>query len=142
MADTAPTTLTERSTESRVIRIFLSSTFRDFMEERDLLVKKVFPELRRKARERGVEVVDVDLRWGITEEESRLLRIVGIRSHHYHTNDTDHGFPVQLTPAITCAQELSCKPIRLVHSSYGSGWVYRVVRRSPEEPPSLIGFSS
>jgi len=57
--------------ESRVIRVFLSSTFRDFMQERDLLVKEVFPELRRKARERGVDVVDVDLRWGITEEESR-----------------------------------------------------------------------
>lgn len=53
--------------ESRVIRVFLSSTFLDFMQERDLLVKQVFPELRRKARERGVEVVDVDLRWGITE---------------------------------------------------------------------------
>lgn len=56
--------------ESRVIRVFLSSTFRDFMQERDLLVKEVFPELRRKAQERGVEVVDVDLRWGITEQES------------------------------------------------------------------------
>lgn len=78
MADTAPTTLTERSTESRVIRIFLSSTFRDFMEERDLLVKQVFPELRRKARERGVEVVDVDLRWGITEEESRQGKVIPI----------------------------------------------------------------
>jgi hypothetical protein len=29
--------------QSRVIRVFLSSTFRDFAEERDLLVKKVFP---------------------------------------------------------------------------------------------------
>ena len=48
------------------IRAFLSSTFSDFLEERSLLVKQVFPELRRKARERGVEVVDVDLRWGIT----------------------------------------------------------------------------
>jgi hypothetical protein len=58
--------------------VFLSSTFRDFMEERDLLVKQVFPELRRKARARGVEVVDVDLRWGITEEESRQGRVIPI----------------------------------------------------------------
>lgn len=78
MADTAPTTVTEGSTDSRVIRVFLSSTFRDFMEERDLLVKQVFPELRRKARERGVEVVDVDLRWGITEEESRQGKVIPI----------------------------------------------------------------
>jgi hypothetical protein len=64
--------------ESRIIRVFLSSTFRDFMEERDLLVRQVFPELRRKARERGVEVVEVDLRWGITEEESRQGKVLPI----------------------------------------------------------------
>ena len=66
------------ASNSRVIRVFLSSTFRDFMEERDLLVKQVFPELRRKARERGVEVVDVDLRWGITEKESRQGKVIPI----------------------------------------------------------------
>ncbi len=32
---------------SRTVRIFISSTFRDFAEERDLLVRKVFPDLRR-----------------------------------------------------------------------------------------------
>ena len=47
---------------SRAVRVFLSSTFRDFAEERDLLVRKVFPELRRTCRERQVELVDVDLR--------------------------------------------------------------------------------
>jgi len=46
----------------RTARIFLSSTFRDFGEKRDLLVRKVFPALRAKLRERFVEVVDVDLR--------------------------------------------------------------------------------
>ena len=66
------------ASESRVIRVFLSSTFRDFMQERDLLVKQVFPELNRRARERGVEVVDVDLRWGITEEESRQGKVIPI----------------------------------------------------------------
>jgi len=40
------------------------------MEERDLLAKQVFPSLRQKAKKRGVEVVDVDLRWGITQEQS------------------------------------------------------------------------
>ena len=41
--------------KTRQIRVFLSSTFRDFMEERDLLVKQVFPALRRRAQERGVD---------------------------------------------------------------------------------------
>ncbi len=57
--------------QSRSVRIFVSSTFRDFLEERDLLAKIVFPELRRRARQRSVDVVGVDLRWGITEAQSR-----------------------------------------------------------------------
>lgn len=56
---------------SRLVRVFISSTFRDFMGERDELVKKIFPELRRRAKERFVEILEVDLRWGITEEQSR-----------------------------------------------------------------------
>jgi len=63
---------------SRTIRVFLSSTFRDFAEERDLLVRKVFPELRRKCRERQVELVDVDLRWGITEKEAQQGKVLPI----------------------------------------------------------------
>jgi nephrocystin-3 len=66
------------NTQSRTVRVFLSSTFRDFAEERDLLVRKVFPELRRKCREREVELVDVDLRWGITEEEAQQGKVLPI----------------------------------------------------------------
>jgi nephrocystin-3 len=55
---------------SRVVRVFISSTFRDFGAERDLLMKRVFPELRRRARDRFVEILGIDLRWGITEEQS------------------------------------------------------------------------
>ena len=55
---------------STVIRVFLSSTFVDFQEERSLLVKQVFPSLRRRARSRGVEIVDVDLRWGVTADQT------------------------------------------------------------------------
>ena len=55
---------------SRVIRVFLSSTFVDLAEEREKLVREVFPKLRQLCRERHVELVDVDLRWGITKEES------------------------------------------------------------------------
>ncbi len=54
----------------RVIRVFICSTFRDMMRERDLLVKEVFPELRRKCAQRFVTFTEVDLRWGITEEQA------------------------------------------------------------------------
>jgi nephrocystin-3 len=56
---------------SRLVRVFISSTFRDFMGERDELVKRVFPELRRRCKARFVELLEVDLRWGITEEQSK-----------------------------------------------------------------------
>jgi len=38
----------------RVIRVFVSSTFRDMKEERDYLVKFVFPALRNLCEHRGV----------------------------------------------------------------------------------------
>jgi hypothetical protein len=60
---------TPQSTD-RQIRVFISSTFRDMMKERDLLVKEVFPELRRKCVRRFVTFTEVDLRWGITEQQA------------------------------------------------------------------------
>ena len=52
------------------VRVFISSTFRDMGAERDHLVKMVFPELRERMARRGLHLVDVDLRWGITEAEA------------------------------------------------------------------------
>lgn len=62
----------------RTLRIFLSSTFRDFGEERDLLVKRVFPALRARLRDRFVELVDIDLRWGVTVEEAERGEVLPI----------------------------------------------------------------
>lgn len=63
---------------SRTVRIFLSGTFRDFTEERDLLVRQVFPSLRAKLKDRFVDLVDVDLRWGITSEEAERGEVLPI----------------------------------------------------------------
>ena len=56
--------------DDRVIRVFVSSTFRDMQAERDELVKRVFPLLRRRCEERGVAWSEVDLRWGVTDEQA------------------------------------------------------------------------
>ena len=64
--------------KKRLVRVFLSSTFRDFIEERDILVKRVFPELRQFCRDRFVELVEVDLRWGITAEQSEKGEVLPI----------------------------------------------------------------
>src|SRR5450759_2629646 len=60
----------------REIRVFISSTFRDMQEEREELVKQIFPQLRRLCESRGVTWGEVDLRWGVPDEakaEGRVL---------------------------------------------------------------------
>ncbi len=62
----------------KTVRVFVSSTFRDMHAERDHLVKVVFPELRERMASRRLYLVDVDLRWGITEEEAEQGRALEI----------------------------------------------------------------
>lgn len=52
------------------LRVFISSTFRDMHSERDYLTRFVFPELRERCLKKGIHLVDVDLRWGVTEAEA------------------------------------------------------------------------
>lgn len=62
----------------KVMKVFISSTFQDMQKERDCLMLQIFPRLIRKARLRGVTLIPVDLRWGITEEESRTGKVLEI----------------------------------------------------------------
>ena len=55
----------------REVRVFLSSTFQDMGLERDALLKYAFPELRKFCEERGLNFVEVDLRWGITSGKKK-----------------------------------------------------------------------
>lgn len=61
----------------REIRIFISSTFTDMQSERDALIKE-FNHLKIEASKRGVSIIVVDLRWGITEAESAQGRVIDI----------------------------------------------------------------
>lgn len=67
MAMTRPDTTTQNW---QTVYLFLSSTFNDMHAERDYLTKFVFPELREWCARRRLEFVDIDLRWGITDEDS------------------------------------------------------------------------
>jgi nephrocystin-3 len=62
--------------ERSELRVFISSTFRDLQEEREHLVKKIFTEIRAVCRARGITFTEVDLRWGITDEEQRDGRVI------------------------------------------------------------------
>ena len=62
----------------RTIRVFVSSTFRDMKAERDELIHRVFPELRKLCESRGVNWIEVDLRWGITDEQAAEGKVLSI----------------------------------------------------------------
>ena len=80
---------------SRNIRIFISSTFQDMQDERAELVTKVFPELRKIAAARDVTMTEIDLRWGISKEESESGKVIQIcmneieNSRPYFKSDKD-----------------------------------------------------
>lgn len=56
--------------KKRELRVFVSSTFRDLRDEREYLVKHIFPQVRARCEARAVGFVEVDLRWGITVEQA------------------------------------------------------------------------
>jgi hypothetical protein len=60
------------------MRVFVSSTFLDMKAERDELVKRVFPKLRRLCESRSVGWGEVDLRWGITDGKSAEGKVLPI----------------------------------------------------------------
>ena len=62
----------------RVVRVFVSSTFRDMHEERDYLVKFIFPQLRKLCESRLVAWGEVDLRWGVTDEQKAEGKVLPI----------------------------------------------------------------
>lgn len=57
------------------VRIFISSSFGEMAEERKILATRVMPSLRPVCEEHNVNLIDVDLRWGITDESAGLERL-------------------------------------------------------------------
>jgi tetratricopeptide (TPR) repeat protein len=99
-------------TASNEFRVFISSTFRDLQEEREHLIKKIFPEIRSLCRERGITFTEVDLRWGLTDEQSALGQIIR-----------------------TCLEEIDrCRPyfIGIIGNRYGWAPAYYEIAMDPE----------
>ncbi len=57
------------------VKVFCSSTFKDQLEERRVLKTIVMPDLEVWCRERGIEIVMVDLLWGIPGNSSAAFTI-------------------------------------------------------------------
>ncbi len=85
----------------KTLRVFISSTFRDMHAERDHLVRMVFPELKARCRTKRLHLIDVDLRWGVSEE------------------DADSGKALDI-----CLDEIdSCRPYFLGLMAHRYGWI-------------------
>ena len=54
--------------QTKIFRVFVSSTFTDMKEERRILQKDVFPKLEKYCETNGAKFQAVDLRWGVNEE--------------------------------------------------------------------------
>lgn len=60
------------------VRPFLSSTFKDFNEERNIMFAQSFPRLEKLCNERNLFFAPLDLRWGVTSEQSGSGRVISI----------------------------------------------------------------
>ncbi|MCI0413673.1 DUF4062 domain-containing protein [bacterium] len=60
------------------IFVFISSTFNDMHAERDYLIKRVFPDLRDWCEARRLRLIDIDLRWGVTEADASSRRALKV----------------------------------------------------------------
>ena len=63
---------------SRTFRVFVSSTFTDFIEERNALQRYVFPRLAELCARHQARFQAIDLRWGVSEEAGLDQRAVAI----------------------------------------------------------------
>lgn len=91
--------------QANIFRVFVSSTFTDMAEERDILQKKVFPFLKRYCKNQGAIFQAVDLRWGVNEESQRNQKTLDICLNE-----------------IRRCQELSPKPNFLILLGDKYGW--------------------
>ena len=64
--------------ESKSFRVFVSSTFEDMSAERTALHDGVFPAVAEYSAARGARFQAIDLRWGISEGDSRARRTMRI----------------------------------------------------------------
>jgi hypothetical protein len=56
--------------QTKIFRVFISSTFSDMKIERGILQRDAFPRLEKFCEAKGAKFQAVDLRWGINEETS------------------------------------------------------------------------
>lgn len=108
----------------RTLRVFIDSTFRDMHAERDHLVKVVFPDLRERLEKHRVHLVEIELRWGITEEQERNDQVLDLC-----LNQIDECRPFYIG---ILGEKYGWVPATLPEAQSRHGWTQRIpVRVSP-----------
>jgi len=57
------------------LKIFISSTFTDMHKERQNLITNVFIKFKKLAKQRGVEVTEIELRTGVTDATGHIAKV-------------------------------------------------------------------
>jgi WD40 repeat protein len=109
------------ATKWEKVHVFISSTFKDMHAERDYLVKRVFPQLNEWCEQRRLRLVDIDLRWGVTEQDAQNRNVVKV-----------------------CLDKIdACRPFFLCFLGQRRGWVPKYSSNGADEnndiPLSTIG---
>ena len=78
--------------EPHVLRIFFSSPFNGMGEERESLTKLYWPQIQSLSNSKGIQFVPVDMRWGITTEQSSSAQTVNICLREIDRSDMFVGF--------------------------------------------------
>lgn len=73
--------------------MFVSSTFTDYFNEREVLVKQVFPELREWCSERNMDLIECDLRWGVPSDSTSDQTILTCLSELDRCHKENDGQP-------------------------------------------------
>ncbi|KMN92416.1 tetratricopeptide repeat protein [Priestia aryabhattai] len=64
--------------KSHIVRLFISSTFSDFEEERNALKDQVFKKISERFPDKEIQFQAVDLRWGVSEADTISQRTMSI----------------------------------------------------------------
>jgi hypothetical protein len=92
----------------RTIKIFVSSTFSEFVAEREAIALNVMPELQKRASSRGVDITAIDLRWGVTRAESASGTAVRRCLNEVHAAYPFFIGMMESTMALGCRRTRNC----------------------------------
>ncbi|XP_069505306.1 NACHT domain- and WD repeat-containing protein 1 [Ambystoma mexicanum] len=97
---------------SKLVRVFISSTFADMATERDILLEKAYPEVQAFCQKHGLVFEVVDMRWGVRDDAA-----------------VDHMTTELCLKEIESCQKMSVGPsfIALIGNRYGYRPVPRVI---------------